>query len=98
MTPGGRCYGENRLATIQRKNITDALAGKTPIMQKVWMKALRHLIAFAIEQGECRTDPTIGIKTARPPKSSGHVTWGECRSGNIAGGTPTAPWRGSQWN
>jgi hypothetical protein len=77
MTPGGRRYGENRLATIQRKNITDALAGKTPIMQKVWMKALRHLIAFAIEQGECRTDPTIGIKTARPPKSSGHVTWGE---------------------
>ena len=77
MTPGGRRYGENRLATIQRKNITDALAGKTPIMQKVWMKALRHLIAFAIEQGDCKTDPTIGIKTARPPKSSGHVTWGD---------------------
>ena len=77
MTPGGHRYGENRLATIQRKNITDALAGKTPIMQKVWMKALRHLIAFAIEQGECKTDPTIGIKTARPPKSSGHMTWGD---------------------
>ena len=77
MTPGGHRYGENRLATIQRKNITDALAGKTPTMQKVWMKALRHLIAFAIEQGECKTDPTIGIKTTRPPKSSGHVTWGD---------------------
>ena len=37
----------------------------------------RHLIAFAIEQGECKTDPTIGIKTARPPKSSGHLTWGD---------------------
>ena len=70
MTPGGRRYGENRLATIQRKNITDALAGKTPIMQKVWMKALRHLIVFAIEQGECRTDPTIGIKTARHPRAA----------------------------
>ena len=58
MTPGGRRYGENRLATMQRENITDALAGKTPIMQKVWMKALRHLIAFAIEQGERKTDPT----------------------------------------
>jgi integrase/recombinase XerD len=77
MTPGGRRYGENRLATMQRKNITDALAGKTPIMQKVWLKALRHLIAFAIEQGECRIDPTLGIKAARPPKTSGHVTWGE---------------------
>ena len=77
MTPGGHRYGENRLATMQRKNIADALAGKTPIMQKVWMKALRHLIAFAIEQGECKTDPTIGIKTTRPPKTSGHVTWGD---------------------
>ena len=47
MTPGSRRYGENRFATMQRKNIADALAGKTPIMQKVWMKALRHLIAFA---------------------------------------------------
>ena len=64
-------------ATMHRKNITDALAGKTPIMQKVWMKALRHLIAFAIEQGECKTDPTIGIKTTRPPKTSGHLTWGD---------------------
>ena len=65
------------LATMQGKNIADALAGKTPIMQKVWLKALRHLIAFAIEQGDCKTDPTIGIKTTRPPKTSGHVTWGE---------------------
>lgn len=45
-------------------------------MQKVWLKALRHLMAFAIEQDECKTDPTIGIKTARLPNSSGHVTWG----------------------
>ena len=84
MTPGGHRYGENRLATIQRKNITDALAGKTPIMQKVWMKALRHLIAFAIEQGDCKTDPTIGIKTARPPKSSGHLTWGDVQIAQIS--------------
>jgi integrase len=77
MTPGGRRYGENRIGTMQRKNITDALAGKTPIMQKVWLKALRPLIAFAIEQGECRVDPTLGIKAARPPKTSGHVTWGD---------------------
>ena len=79
MTPGGRRYGENRLATMQPKNITDALAGKTPIMQKVWLKALRHLIAFAIVEGECRTDPTLGIKAARPPKTSGHVTWGDAQ-------------------
>ena len=47
MTPIGHRYGENRLATMQRKNITDALAGKTLIMQKVWLKALRHWISRA---------------------------------------------------
>lgn len=77
LTPGGRRYGENRLATMQPNNITDALAGKTPIMQKVWLKALRHLIAFAIVEGECRTDPTLGLKTVKPPRTSGHVTWGD---------------------
>ena len=78
MTPGGHRYGENRLATIQRKNITDALAGKTPIMQKVWMKALRHLIAFAIEQGECKTDPTSRDQDGPPAQEqrSSHV--GRC--------------------
>jgi integrase/recombinase XerD len=77
MTPGGRRYGENRIVTMIRQDVVATLAGKTPIMQKVWLKALRHLIAFAIEQGDCKTDPTIGIRTARPPKSSGHVTWGD---------------------
>ena len=77
VTPGGRRYGENRIVTMQGKDISAALADKTPVMQKVWLKALRHLIAFAIEQGDCKTDPTIGIKTARPAKSSGHVTWGD---------------------
>ena len=77
VTPSGHRYGENRLATIGRKNIADALAGKTPIMQKVWLKALRHLIAFAIDQGDCKIDPTIGIKTTRPSKTSGFVTWGD---------------------
>jgi integrase/recombinase XerD len=77
VTPGGNRYGENRLATIQRKNITDVIAGKPPSSQKGWLKTLRHLIAFAIEQGECKTDPTVGIKTTRPAKSSGHMTWGD---------------------
>ncbi len=78
-TPSGHRYGENRLATMHRKNITDALAGKTPIMQRGWLKALRHLIAFAIEQGELKADPTIGMKATRAPKTSGHVTWGDAQ-------------------
>ena len=80
-TPSGYRYGENRLATMHRKNIADALADKTPSMQKGWLKTLRHLIAFAIEQGELKADrdPTIGIKATRAPKTSGHVTWGDAQ-------------------
>ena len=35
-------YGENRIGTIHRKNITDVLAGKPPTSQKGWLKTLRH--------------------------------------------------------
>jgi len=38
---------------------------------------IRHLIAFAIAEGECKTDSTIGMKTTRPTKSKGHLTWGD---------------------
>lgn len=77
VTPGGHRYGENSIRTIARKNIIDAIAGKPPTSQKGWMKTLRHLIAFAIEQGDCKTDPTVGITTTRPAKSDGHMTWGD---------------------
>jgi integrase len=77
LTPGGRRYGENRLATIARKNITDVLAGKTPNTQRSWLKTLRAWIAFAIDQGEIKTDPTAEIKAARLIKTDGHMTWGE---------------------
>jgi integrase/recombinase XerD len=76
-TPSGRRYGENRLATMQRQDVEAALAGKPPTSQKGWIKTLRHLIAFAISEKECKVDPTIGIRTTRPAKSSGYVTWGD---------------------
>jgi len=75
VTPSGRRYGDNRFATIQRNNITDALAGKPGATQRDWLKAIRHLVGFAIAEGELRDDPTVGIKTARPAKSSGYVPW-----------------------
>jgi integrase/recombinase XerD len=77
LTPGGHRYGENRLATMRRKNISDVLEGKTPNAQKNWLKTIRHLIVFAMAQGECAIDPTLDIKTARPAKSAGHMTWGD---------------------
>ena len=77
VTPGGYRYGANSLKGMQRKNITDVLAGKSPTVQGDWMKALRHLMAFAVAEGECKIDPTIGIEIAKPAKSDGHLTWGD---------------------
>ena len=72
-TPSGRRYGENTLKGIEPANITAVLKGKPITVQRDWLKALRHWIAFA----KCKRDPTIGIKTDKPAKSDGHLTWGE---------------------
>jgi integrase/recombinase XerD len=76
LTPSGRRYGENRIGTMTPKAITDALEGKTLNAKRNGLKTLRHLIAFAIAEGECKVDPSAGIKIARGPKSRGHLTWG----------------------
>jgi integrase/recombinase XerD len=55
------------------------LAGKTPNTQRSWLKTLRALIVFAIDQGEIKTDPTAGIKAARLIKTDGHLTWGDAQ-------------------
>jgi len=78
-TPSGRRYGDNRIATMMPSDIDAVLKGKTPIVQRNWMKALRPLMAFAIARGERKTDPTVGVKAARPPKSDGYLTWGEAQ-------------------
>jgi integrase len=67
----------NATLVLVVRDIDAALKGKTPIVQRNWMKALRPLMAFAIARGERKTDPTLGIKAARPPKSDGYLTWGE---------------------
>jgi integrase/recombinase XerD len=76
-TPNGRVYGENTIATIQKKNIVAFLEGKTANAKKNSLKAIRFLIRFAISQGELTHDPTedIEVLKADGPKSSGHMTW-----------------------
>jgi integrase/recombinase XerD len=80
-TPGGRLYGENRIATIQSKNIIAFLEGKTANAQKNGLKAIRFLIRFAMAQGELGRDPTEGIELLKGTRSSGHMTWLEPQVG-----------------
>ena len=49
-TPSGRRYGDARFSTMIEDDIYPVLKGKPPTVQRDWMKAIRHLIAFAIEQ------------------------------------------------
>jgi integrase/recombinase XerD len=76
-TPSGRVYGENKIATIQKKSFIAFLEGKTANAQKNSLKAIRLFIRFAISQGELAHDPTeeIGVLRADGPKSKGHMTW-----------------------
>ena len=76
-TAGGRCYGENTLKGIEAKHITAAIEDKPLTVQRDWLKALRHWLAFARKQGHCKTNPTVGIEVDRPPKSDGFLTWGD---------------------
>jgi integrase/recombinase XerD len=76
-TPSGRVYGENRFATIEKKNIVGFLKGKTANAQKNRLKAVRFLIRFAISEGELAHDPREDIELPKKngPKSTGHMTW-----------------------
>ena len=76
-TPSGRRYGDNKIATLPSKAITDALETLVPNAQKNWMKTLRGLMAFAVRKHECAIDPTAGIKTSKAAKSKGHMPWGD---------------------
>jgi integrase/recombinase XerD len=75
LTPSGRRYGENHFKTMGQKQIEDVLKVKSPNAQGNWLKALRHLIKFAIKEGELSSDPTLGIKPSKAGKSKGHMTW-----------------------
>jgi integrase/recombinase XerD len=76
-TPSGRCYGENRIATIDKKSVTNFLKGKTANAQKNTLKPIKGFIRFAIAEGDLAYDPTEDIEVLKSdgPKSSGHMTW-----------------------
>jgi hypothetical protein len=58
-TPSGRRYGDNTLKGIEEKHFTAVIEGKPITVQRDWLKALRHWIAFFIKKGKCKRDPTV---------------------------------------
>jgi hypothetical protein len=80
-TPSGRPYGSNRIRTMLEPDVEAVLAGKPTTSKRDWLKAIRHWLAFAKEADEVDIDVTANIKTAKPAKSSGFVTWTESEIG-----------------
>ena len=85
-TPSGKRYGDARYSTMIDADIK-AMKGRMPLAQDGWTKAIRHLVTFAAVQSKkdpdefgifaIRKDPTVGVTTDKPPKSDGHLTWGQ---------------------
>jgi integrase len=69
-------HGELPIATLPPKFITASLGQMKPSVARNWLKAVRHLIQYAISADLSRTDPTQGIKLPKM-KSDGIHTWSE---------------------
>ena len=52
------------------------VTGDAPHQARNWLKAIRHLMQFAITAELCTADPTQGIRI-KLPKSDGYYTWTE---------------------
>jgi integrase len=69
-------HGDKPIAHLPQKFIALTLDKMTPHQARNWLKAIRHLIQFAISAELCAADPTQGIKI-KLPKSDGFYTWSE---------------------
>ena len=82
----------DRLHAQHADQKTRGRAGRQDLtVQGDWMKALRHLMAFAVEQGECKS--TIGIERDNPgrPRAMDTSHGATRKSSNTASSMPTAP-------
>jgi len=71
-------HGEKRVALIKRRHIAIMLGKKagTPGAANSWLKKMRGLMRFAMEQDLIREDPTLGVVPVRS-RSDGFHTWSE---------------------
>lgn len=69
-------HGAKRLADMKRPHVAAILVRKKPFAVRNWLKTLRGLMAFAVEAGWLREDPTAGIRPARARGGTRH-TWTE---------------------
>ena len=70
-----RCdHGDKPIALLPQKFIAHVLSQMKPFAARNWLKALRSLMRFCVDQELVAVDPTQGIKLPTV-KSDGHHTW-----------------------
>lgn len=67
-------HGDKPLRDLPPKFIRMKLDKMKPHAARTWLKAIRHLVKFAMDCDVIRLDPTVGIRTVIP-KSDGHHSW-----------------------
>jgi integrase len=75
-------HGDKPIAGINGQFFQRALADLGPHAGRNWLKAMRPLMRFCVDQGFIESDPTDGIKI-KVPKSDGHATWTEDEIGQF---------------
>jgi integrase len=71
-----RDHGDKPLALLPQKFIAHVLSTMRPFAARNWLKAIRHLMQFALAQEMIASDVTQGIKLPRV-KSDGRHCWTE---------------------
>jgi integrase len=69
-------HGGKPIALLPKKFVIAVLDRMEPFAAHNWLKAIRHLMQYCIDQELIRIDPTQGIKL-RSVKTDGHHTWTE---------------------
>jgi integrase len=69
-------HGSKRLGLLKRKHILAILEGRAPFARRNWLRALRPLMAYAVDIGLIANNPTNGIKV-KLPRGEGFRPWGE---------------------
>ena len=69
-------HGYRPIATLPQKFIALTLGKMPPFAARNWLKAIRHLMTYAVSADLCSVDPTQGIKLPKV-KTDGIYTWSE---------------------
>src|ERR1700704_40830 len=71
--------GNKKAAAIQKQHILDGLGrrAQNPSAARHFLTTMRRMFVWAIAQKILQADPTEGIKTPKPAKTEGFVTWSD---------------------